>query len=156
VNLINALGKFFDGPIYERDFGENDSRPVIEWWESRRLFYNKILVVAGTVTCILMISCGLVSEPMVGVAIGIPDPPIFIPIGIIAYLFIANICYTGGWIAELLLAKFIKSGSTTVFGVRAFRLGVKFSILLTLFPAVLSWASLLFDLVTGRREPPDY
>jgi hypothetical protein len=67
---------------------------------------------------------------------------------------IANVCYTGGWIAELLLSRFKHDRYTNAFGVRAFRLGVKFSICVTLFPAVLSWAVFLFSLATGRRAEP--
>jgi hypothetical protein len=152
--LFRAVARFFDGPAYHRDLLQDDCRQVIEWWEKRRFFYNKILAGVGTVTCVLMISCGLIAEPLVGEAIGIPDPPILVPMGIIAYGIIANVCYTGGWIAELLLARFRPGASTTAFGVRAFRLGVKFSIGLTLFPAVLSWAVFLFSLATGRRVGP--
>jgi hypothetical protein len=100
----------------------------IEWWEKRRVFYNKVLAGVGTVTCVLMITCGLIAEPLVGEAIGIPNPPGLRPLGIIAYGIIANLCYTGGWITELLVARFKIGGSTTEFGVRAFRVGVKFSI----------------------------
>ncbi len=98
-----------------------------------------------------MISCGLIAEPLVGEAIGIPDPPILVPIGILAYGIIANICSTGGWIAELLLAKFKAGARTGVFGVRAFRFGMMISIALTLSPGVLSWAELLLSLATGKR-----
>jgi hypothetical protein len=63
----------------------------------------------------------------------------------------ANICYTGGWIGELLLARFRPENTHGSFGLRAFRLGVKFSIALTIFPALLCWAVFLFRLVTGGR-----
>lgn len=45
------------------------------------------------------------SEPLVGEAIGIPDPPIFMLLGIVAYGIAANVCYTGGWIVETNLAR---------------------------------------------------
>jgi hypothetical protein len=149
--LFLTLHRFFDGALDQRDPRQDDSRQVIEWWEERRLSYNKILAVVGTVSCVLMISCGLIAEPLVGDAIGIPDPPILVPISIIVYGITAHICYTGGWIAELLLARFKPGASTVTFGVRAFRLGVKISISLTLFPALLSWAILLLGLAAGRR-----
>jgi hypothetical protein len=152
--LFFTLDRFFDGALYHRDPRQDDSGQVIEWWEKRRFFYNKTLAVVGTVSCVLMISCGLIAEPLVGEAIGIPNPPILVPLDIIAYGIIANICYTGGWIAELLLARFKAGASTAAFGVRAFRLGVKFSICLTLFPALLSWALLLLSLAAGRQVGP--
>ena len=136
--------------MYERGAIE-DRAAVIAWWEKRRFFYNKILAGVGTLTCVLMISCGVISEPLVGEAIGIPDPPILVPLGIIFYGIMANVCYTGGWIAELLLVRFRPEIRTDAFGLRAFRLGMKFSIAITIFPALLCWAVFLFSLVTGKR-----
>jgi hypothetical protein len=136
--------------MYERG-ALQDRAAVIAWWKKRRFFYNKVLAVVGTVTCILMISCGVISEPLVGEPIGIPDPPILVPLLIIFYGLLANVCYTGGWIAELLLARFKPETHAEFFGVRAFRFGVKFSIALTIFPALLFWGVFLFSLATGKR-----
>ena len=148
--VTSSIAALFNGPMYERG-ALRDRSAVIAWWEKRRFFYNKVLAVVGTVTCILMISCGVISEPLMGEPIGIPDPPILVPLGIIFYGIMANVCYTGGWIAELLLARFRPEIRTGLFGLRAFRLGVKFSIALTIFPALLCWAVFLFSLVTGKR-----
>ena len=101
-----------------------------------------------------MICCGVLAEPLVGEAIGIPDPAILIPIFIIVYGVLANVCYTSGWIAALVLSRFNPEKNTNAFGVRIFRLGVKFSIFVTLLPAVLSWAVFLFSPATGRRAGP--
>jgi hypothetical protein len=151
--LFTALRKRIDDRDH-RDNRQYDWREIIEWWEKRRVFYNVVVVLVGVLSVFLMICCGVLAEPLVGEAIGIPDGPIFIPFGAIIFWFFANVCYTGGWIAELLLSRFKADGYTNAFGVRAFRLGVKFSILVTLFPAVLSWAVFLFSLVTGRRAEP--
>jgi hypothetical protein len=150
--VFGALKKFLDGPDSKRDPLKDDGWDVIEWWERRRLSFNKIVLATGTVTCILMISCGLLAERLVGEAIGIPNPPALVPVSIIAYAIFANLCYTGGWITELLLARFRSGVSTTAFALRAFRLGMRFSIGLTLFPAVLSWIILLASLAAGRRR----
>jgi hypothetical protein len=152
--LFSALDRFFEGPTYRRDLLQNNGGQVIKWWEERRPYYNKVLAGVGTVTCVLMISCGLIAEPLVGEAMGLPEPLILLPIGIIAYGLIANLFYTGGWIAELLLGRFRADDGSMTFGPRAFRFGVKFSIGLTLFPAVLAWAVLLFSLATGQRTAP--
>jgi hypothetical protein len=100
-----------------------------------------------------MISRGVISEPIVGEAIGLPDPPILMPFAIIAYGLAANICYTGGWAVELLFGRY-RSVDTSDFGIRAFRFGMKFSVVLTLFPAVISWAVFLVRITTGRRIVP--
>ena len=73
------------------------------WWEKRRFHFNAVLAVVGTITCVLMIACGFISEPLVGEAIGLPDPPILVPLGIVAYAILANICYAGGWIVSGLM-----------------------------------------------------
>lgn len=152
--MTSSIAALFNGPMYERGVLQ-DRAAVIAWWEKRRFFYNKVLAAVGTVTCILMISCGVISEPLMGEPIGIPDPPILVPLGIIFYGIMANVCYTGGWIAELLLARFRPGTQAERFGVRAFRIGVKFSIALTIFPALLCWGVFLFSLVTGKRAAPD-
>jgi hypothetical protein len=109
-----------------------------------------VLALVGTITCVLMIACGFVSEPIVGEAIGLPDGGIFIIFGILLYAVLANVCYTGGWIVELLLARRSPTRAAG-FGLLAFRRGMKFSICLTLFPAVISWAVFLGDLAFGHR-----
>jgi hypothetical protein len=52
------------------------------------------------------------------------------------YGVLANVCYTGGWITELIIAK-VWSVDTSRFGPIAFTLGTVFSVLLTLAPAGL-------------------
>jgi hypothetical protein len=133
---------------FERDPRINAPAEIVRWWEERRLLYNIIVGCVGAVTSVLMISCGFISEPLVGEAIGLPDPPILVPLGIIAYGIAANVCYTGGWVVELRLAK-RGATSTSEFGIRAFRFGLIFSVALTLFPAVFSWAGFLLTLA-GR------
>ena len=95
-----------------------------------------------------MISCGVISEPIFGEPIGIPNPPILVPLGIIVYGALANICYTAGWILEVQLGRLHPDARTNRFGVSAFRFGVKFSIALTILPAVLCWGGFLFRLIT--------
>lgn len=150
--MFSALRRLIDDRVYHRDIRQYDWRETILWWEYRRSFYNVVVGVVGVVSGVLMISCGALAEPLVGEAIGIPDPPILIPIFVVVYGALANVCYTGGWIAEVVLARF--RPNTNAFGIRAFRLGVKFSIFVTLIPAALSWAVFLFSLATGRRAAP--
>ena len=81
-----------------------------------------------------MLACAVVAEPLVGEAIGLPDPAIFALFGVIAFGIMANICYTGGWVVELLLSRLLPYANTTQFGLRAFHFGLMFSIFITLFP----------------------
>ena len=143
--------RFFSGAAYRRESPLYDSAQIRMWWEERRLFYNKVVGCCGVVTCALMIFCGFVSQPVIGQPIGVPDPPALVPLAIIVYGIGANICYTGGRIAESLL---LRNGvaATNEFGVRAFRVGMKFSVVLTLLPAVLSWTVFLLGLIGGRHS----
>jgi len=43
------------------------------------------------------------SEILFGSEFGVPDPPLFALIGILIYGIMANVCFTGGWIAELVI-----------------------------------------------------
>jgi hypothetical protein len=151
--LLTALHKLI-ADLDHRDMRQYDWREIIEWWEKRRVFYNVVVVLVGVVSVFLMICCGILAEPLVGDAVGIPDGGFFIPFGAIVFGFLANVCYTGGWMAELLLSRFKTDRNTNAFGIRAFRLGVKFSVFVTLLPAVLSWAVFLFMLATGRQAVP--
>ena len=113
-----------------------------------------MLAIVGSVTYLLNLACAFISEPIIGEAIGLPDGGIFIIFGILLYAIMANVCYTGGWIVELFVTRRYPSKAVG-FGVRAFRNGMKFSIGLTLFPAVLCWAVFLGDLAFGRRLAPN-
>jgi hypothetical protein len=87
----------------------------------------------------LIIATAWTCEQIGGVPLGLPDPPILAVIGVIAFGVIANVCYTGGWIVELLVAKVWRVESTR-FGPIAFTLGTAFSVLVALAPAGLNLA----------------
>ncbi len=65
----------------------------------------------------------------------VPDSGLFAIFGIILYAIAANVCYTGGWIVEVVLFWLGKKGDM-YFGPVAFALGTALSLLLTLLPAV--------------------
>jgi hypothetical protein len=153
LHAVIALNRFFEGPAYQRDTLE-DNWQIILWWGKRRLHFNMVLAVVGLIMWVLMTACALASEPLLGVENGLPDPPIFVVLGVAAYAIIANICYTGGWISELLVGTWKTSAEASAFGHRAFRRGMQFSICLTLFPAVLSWALLLVRVAAVHRSAP--
>ncbi len=147
---LSALTNFI-AQSNRRDSHNNHPGQVIEWWEQRRISYNQAVGFAGIITVILMVSCGLIAEPLVGVPIGVPDPPMLIPVAIVVYGFLANVCYTAGWVTELLVIKLRPDVNAAAFGMHALRYGVKFSMLLTLSPALFSWTALLLSLGLGDR-----
>jgi hypothetical protein len=105
---------------------------AIVWWEIRRIPFNLIVLVVG-------FASGLVIE-LIGSRLVKPgedvEEPIGIMIAIIGYGVAANLCYTLGWITEI-----VWSGGDTIrteaMRPKVFRAGIIFSVVLTLLPAIL-------------------
>jgi hypothetical protein len=104
---------------------------TVRWWESRRLVFNKAVGAAGLVT-------------LGGVSLITALPPFseVLPlsvavVGAAVYGFMANVCYTFGWMAEL-LARRVWGRSAPDLGPLLFRQGLIFSVGLTLFPLLLA------------------
>jgi hypothetical protein len=106
-------------------FAKPDPQPtagaIIRWWEARRLHYN-VITLAWAFLWIVVSYLG--GNPMWRAT----------PLAILTALgiqFFANIWYTGGWIADLIVKKVLRipwSG----FGPWAFALGTAFSFLFIL------------------------
>jgi len=90
---------------------------------------------------------------------GFPDPPIFAVVGVVLYGIVANVCFSGGWLAELLIRK-IWPGEADRFSTLSLSMGLIFSVVLTLTPAIVIGAAGVFALighvigVTHLRAPP--
>lgn len=123
-------------PLFRRDAPVTTARQVIGWWESRRPSYNLIVGCAGILTCVAMLLLAVIAEVFFHSDFGMPDPPIFAIVGVILYGVFANVCYTGGWIVELAVRK-LWPDEADVFAKATFSLGLAFSILLTLAPAIV-------------------
>ena len=110
----------------------------IVWWEKRRILFNFVVLVAG-------LASGLVIE-LIGARHVAPGEDVVEPVvamfGAFAYAVGANLCYSLGWITELLWS----GGDTALTAARRpkiFRLGIIFSVVLTLLPGVfivIAWA----------------
>ncbi len=109
---------------------------VIAWWEIRRFLYNFVVGVTGAAVCALMLGCALVCERVLGEPIGFPDPPLFVVFAVLFYAAVANVCYTGGWVAELIV-RVVWQERSSHFGEISFTLGLVFSVLLTCLPVFL-------------------
>jgi hypothetical protein len=123
-------------PLFTRPIGPMPSMAVVLWWEARRVPYNVIVGAVGLGTSAIMVAVAYTCESRGGAPIGLPDPPGLALVGVVLYGIVANICYTGGWITELLVGK-LWSVDTTRFGPIALTLGIAFSMLVTLVPAGL-------------------
>ena len=109
---------------------------IIKWWEARRIPYNLIVGAAGVFTLAVIIAVAAIASEKFGEPLGWPDPPIFAVFAVIAYGIGANVCFTGGWIAEIIAGKLWKERAGA-FGEISFAFGLVFSVLLTLAPAAL-------------------
>ena len=135
--LIKALEMLTRRPLFRRAQPPDRAWDVVGWWESRRIPYNLIVGAAGIASAIVMLITGFVTEHVIGEAIGVPGSPLFAIVAVIVYGLMANICFTGGWILEL-LSRHIWGTRPEAFGEIAFTWGLLCSVLLTLVPAALT------------------
>ena len=115
--------------------GPCSTQEVIQWWEARRLAYNKIVFGFGVPSFILYLFFILTSgqlppgedaiEPMT-----ILVAPIMVPLAV-------NVCYTFGRIGELLWRRIFKD-KTRKSGLFLMRLGIGFTFFVLFLPSV-SW-----------------
>ena len=142
----SAFARFKSSALCRRDAPVTSAREAIGWWESRRIPFNLIVGSAGILSCISVGVVGLGSEILFGSEFGLPDPPAFALIGILIYGIMANICFTGGWLAELVIRK-IWPREADRFASTSFALGLVFSVLLTLTPGIVIGAGGVFGLL---------
>ena len=124
------------GWLTTRPTGAMPYGAVVLWWEARRVPYNAIVGLTGLISSAVMVAVAFTCESRGGAPIGLPDPPAFAIVAVVLYGLLANVCYTGGWITDVVVAK-VWAVDTSRFGPIAFTLGTVFSVLLTLAPAAL-------------------
>jgi hypothetical protein len=134
VISMTAIEKYFFTPLYY----PRSSWSVLRWWEARRPVFN--LWVGGA---------GLVTLGVVSILFRLPPHPNPMSIPwqvVVVYGALANLCYTLGPIADVMLRRFLGERAHAV-GPVLFRYGFVFSIGLTLLPvavAGLGWLARLF------------
>ncbi len=118
--LTRAL---FPLPDYDRT-----PRSLFLWWEARRLTFNLFVGSAGLVTlaCLELVSLLPPALPA----------PLFIWRGVLIYGVLANVCYTGGFLAELAM-RWLWREKAPLAGPALFRQGLSFAVGLTLLPIPL-------------------
>lgn len=134
--VLKALEVLTRWRLFRRARRPDRNWDVIAWWESRRIPYNLIVGATGVASAAIVLLTGLVTEHVVGDALGVPGSPLFAIFAVILYGIMANICFTGGWILEL-FSRRIWGTRAEAFGEIAFTWGTLFSVLLTLVPAAL-------------------
>ena len=136
--------------LCRRDMPLNSARDTIGWWEARRIPFNLIVGSVGILTCIIVGIVGLGSEVLFHSEFGLPNPPLFALFAVTIYGILANACYTGGWVAELIVRK-IWPREADRFATLSFSLGVVFAVVVTLAPAALVGAGGIFKLLRHLR-----
>jgi hypothetical protein len=97
---------------------------IIKWWEVRRLHYN--LVVFATIVLISLVLAAFMTSPLSGAYFQFVGAEFGV-----SFLFLqipANLWYTGGWVAELLVKRVLRR-TAPGFGPWAQAIGMGFSIL---------------------------
>jgi hypothetical protein len=126
-------------------------RRIILWWELRRVVFNGVVGFTGVVTCAIAVIAGLIVESRGGQAL-FPDGGIFVLLGIVLYGVMANICYTAGWVFELIAHKWWPA-EASAFGRLSFLFGIGASVVLTLLPAILIVGGSIIELLAHHRAP---
>jgi hypothetical protein len=116
---------------------------VVKWWEARRLPYNVIVGGTGIFTSAVGVLLCYVASRMTPAPFAFPNPPLFVAFAVVVYGVMANVCFTGGWLAELLARKVWRERANN-FAQISFSLGLLFSVLLTLFPAMFLTVVLIY------------
>jgi len=102
---------------------------AIVWWEIRRIPFNLLLLVVGFVSGFISLTVG---DRLYG-----PDQDFGSPfLSAVFFAVCANFCYTLGWITEVLWS-WGNTAQTVAIRPRVFRVGVIFSVGLTLLPAIV-------------------
>jgi len=131
-----AIQRVLIAHIFRRDAPLTTVREVIGWWEARRVAFNLIVGTAGVITGIIDLTIVAAANIFFHSDFGLPGSPLLAVFGVILYAVLANVCFTGGWIAELLVRQ-IWPEEAQGFARTSFALGLAFSVLLTLTPGIL-------------------
>lgn len=115
-------------------------KDIIRWWESRRFRFNVIVGAVGVATWILVLVAGSAAVK--------PDEdfeePLMMFVGPLIYGFLANLCYTLGWIVDTV---FFDGTPRT----RLYKSGLILSVVLTALPGVWAVMAWLITVHTGRK-----
>ena len=109
---------------------------TIGWWEARRIPFNLIVGSVGVVSCAVIGVVGLGGHFLFNSEFALPDPPLFPVFAAAFYAFAANVCYTGGWLAELVIRAAWPTQADR-YATLSLSFGLLFSVLVTLLPGIV-------------------
>jgi len=143
---IAIVSRLRASTLCQRDLPVSTAWQAIGWWEARRVAFNLVIGGAGILSSLVVGVVGIGSYFLFDSDFGVPDPPLFAVFAVAIYAMLANICYTGGWIVELVIRQAWPEQADR-FATLTLALGIIFAIVLTLSPGVLVGAVGLFGVV---------
>ena len=115
-------------------------REIIAWWEIRRLRFNLYVGAIGVLSWVLVLLAGSAAvKPGVDF-----EEPLGMIIGPVLYAFLANLCYTFGWIVDTVFYR----GAPRM---RLYKAGTILSAILTALPGIWAVTAWLMTVLTGRK-----
>lgn len=115
-------------------------REIIAWWEARRFRFNVYVGIVGAVTWFLVL---IVGSAAVKPGVDFEEPAVML-IGPFIYGFLANICYTFGWIVDTVSYRGMPRA-------RLYKTGIIFSAVLTILPGVWAVVAWLMTVASGHK-----
>lgn len=113
---------------------------IVQWWEGQRFRFNVIVGAVGVASWILVLIAGSAAvKPGEDF-----EEPIAMLFGPFVYAFLANVCYTLGWIVDTI---FYRGSPRT----RLYKSGLIFSAVLTALPGVWAIVAWLITVYTGKK-----
>jgi hypothetical protein len=121
--------------------GQRSVLSVIVWWELRRIPYNLIVGAVASVSFLLFFFFIEVSGKLE------PGEDAVEPIALLFAPFAINLCYTAGWIVELIV-KFVSPQRHSKMGLWLFISGLVFSLIVVCLPSTV-WGILVLLQLLG-------
>jgi hypothetical protein len=144
--VVGAFRRLKSSSLSRRDTPVTNARETIGWWEARRIPFNLMVASAGVLSGIVIGVVAAGSYFLFNSDFGAPGQPFFELVAVLIYALLANVFFTGGWIAELIVRK-IWPKEADRFATLSFSLGLVFSVLLTLAPGIAVGVVGIFGLV---------
>ena len=130
-----TVQKIFGSAFFGRREVSTSTVAVIKWWEVRRIVYNFVVGATGILAIALFALACWAWPGSAGVRPELPDPPVAFILLLFVYGLCANVCYTGGWMCELIVGR-VWAVDGSRFSQIALTMGFIFSIILTMVPAI--------------------
>lgn len=148
MRAVPTVKRVLDWRLFQRRAPATNAFDVIRWWELRRIPFNAAVGGAGLIACSLILAVAATVERRFGED-WFPNAPSLVVVPVL-YGLGANICFTFGWIGELIVRK-LWPDRGNLYAETSFVLGAGFSLALTMTPALLFLGLLALRSLTPFR-----